>query len=317
MSSSSFVSTITSTSESVMNSVDTHVSRGLHFLGNKYLHNLLLVILILYAVYFAPRMNLPFAKVLDNYAVKFICVFLLAYLLSKSVRVGLLVAVVIVVGALLSKKLNNSDKQEHFSVSAASEMVMDAGSNVVSYGENKIKVGSEMVMDVGSNVVSYGENKIKAGSEMVMDVGSNVVSYGETKSEELLTRGGNALSTIGSGMLNKAESLLESEPRAISSEELHEKAAADHTGTLGKDLNTDEIKKIQKVVQEQAMAQVAAASEASSQQENVPEPAGVCMGRAAAQMNNVYGWNVNLDDGTYDTVKGYTSMYEEREYAPV
>jgi hypothetical protein len=288
--SSSFVSTITSTSESVMNSVDTHVSRGLHFLGNKYLHNLLLVILILYAVYFAPRMNLPFAKVLDNYAVKFICVFLLAYLLSKSVRVGLLVAVVIVVGALLSKKLNNFEKQEHFSVSAESEMVMDAG----------------------SNVVSYGENKLSAASEMIMDVGSNIVSYGESKSEELLTRSGTIFT----------ESLLESEPRAISSEELHEKAAADHTGTLGKDLNTDEIKKIQKVVQEQAMAQAqeiaqVADSEASSQQENVPEPAGVCMGRAAAQMNNVYGWNVNLDDGTYDTVKGYTSMYEEREYAPV
>lgn len=309
MSSTSFFNTITSTSSSALDSVDRNVSKGLKFLGNQYIHHTLLAVLILYAAHFAPKINVPVAKVLDNFAVKFICVFLLTYLLGNSVKVALISAIVIVVGAMVIKKFNN---QENLAVSVLAEMKKEH------FSLDEMK---DSVINKSSEVLSYGKDKVYGLSETAMSYRGSALSNIESTSEDVLLYGEHKLSdikTFGSGMLNKAESLLESEPRALGpkatkSLDLNNTAAADHSNTLGKDLNTDEIKKIQKVIEEQVSLQ----SQQSQSQPQAKEPVGVCMGNSELQGDNLYGWNVNLDDAKYDVVKGYTDLSSEHNYAPL
>ena len=301
MSSTSFFNSVTSTASSVVDSVDRKVTSGLHFLGNSYIHNTLLVIFILYAAHFAPKLNLPFLHVLDNYAVKFISVFLLTYLLSNSVKVSLVSALVIVVGSLVLKKVNKK-KQENFSLDTLTSGVKSSAESALNYGENIL-------------------GGVKSSAESALNYGENVLGGVKSRAESALTYGENKLHDLGSGMLNKAESLLDFEP--VAAEVVSQKvgkgldvnvvAAADHSGTLGKDLDTDAIKKLQKVVEEQSMAS-AESVQALSESEQVP--VGVCMGRAQERGDTPAGWNVNLDDGAYDSVKGYTQMNEERVYSP-
>lgn len=312
MSSTSFFNTITSTSSSALDSVDRNVSKGLKFLGNQYIHHTLLAVLILYAAHFAPKINLPFAKVLDNYAVKFICVFLLTYLLGNSVKVALVSSLVIVVGAMAIKKITN---QENLAVSVLNEMKLNKKEH---FSLDEMK---DSVVNKSSEVLSYGKNKVSSLSETVMSYGSSALSNIESTSEDVLSYGEHKLAdvkTFGSGMLNKAESLLESEPVALAPKatktlDLSNTAAADHSNTLGKDLNTDEIKKIQKVVEEQVSLQ----NQLNQSEEEVKQPVGVCMGNSSLQGDNLYGWNINLDDAKYDVVKGYTDLSSEHKYAPL
>lgn len=308
MSSTSFFNSITSSTSSVVDSVDKKVTRGLHFLGNSYIHNTLLVVFILYAAYFAPKLNLPFLHVLDNYAVKFISVFLLTYLLSNSVKVSLVAALVIVVGALVLKKFN---KQENYENKKEQEKREHEKRE---HGKNHSKKENFSLVTLTDGV--------KSRAEGVLTYGESVAGSVKSRAEGVLNYGGNKLHDLGSGMLNKAESLLNSEP--VGAEVVSQKtgkgldvnvaAAADHSGTLGKDLNTDAIKKLQQVVQEQSMA--SAESEQVLGESEQQLPVGVCMGRLQERGENPSGWNVDLDDGYYDSVKGYTRMREEREYSP-
>lgn len=311
MSSTSLFNSVTSATSSVVDSVDRNVTRGLRFLGNSYIHNTLLVIFILYAAHFAPKLNLPFLHVLDNYAVKFICVFLLAYLLSTSVKVSLVAALVVVVGSLVLKKVNKQENMVNRYYNKEKFSLDTLTSEIKSKSEGALNYGSEIVTDV------------KSGAEGVLNYGSGLVTGVRTRAEEALEYGENKLGSlrnIGSGMLNKAESLLEAEPvaaetvhKAVNGVNLNTAAAADHSGTLGKDLNTDAIKKLQKVVEEQAQVVYQVDSESSQETQ---EPVGVCMGRTMDRGDTPSGWNVDLDDVKYDDVKGYTSMNEEREYSP-
>lgn len=93
-------------STKAIDTTDRVLTKSLGFLSNNYLRNLILVLLILYAPLAAPMAGQAIAKLLNNYAVKFIYIFLLAYLLSKSVKVALASAVIIVVGIFILKKLN-------------------------------------------------------------------------------------------------------------------------------------------------------------------------------------------------------------------
>jgi hypothetical protein len=78
--------------------------------GNNYVKNIALVILLLYAPAAAPVISPAFGILLQNYAIKLIYVFVLAYLLSGSIRVSVVTAVVIVLGIFLLKKF----RSEHF-----------------------------------------------------------------------------------------------------------------------------------------------------------------------------------------------------------
>jgi hypothetical protein len=110
VSSSSF-DTVKSFSISALDKTDQVLTKSLGFLSNNYLYTVILVLLILYAPAAAPMLSRSMAGLLGNYAVKFIYVFLLSYLLSKSVKVSLVTTVAIVVGIFVLKKFNND---EHF-----------------------------------------------------------------------------------------------------------------------------------------------------------------------------------------------------------
>jgi hypothetical protein len=59
------------------------------------------------------------AGLLGNYAVKFIYVFLLAYLLSKSVKVSIVTTVVIVIGIFILKKFGNNENFDGSDISGS------------------------------------------------------------------------------------------------------------------------------------------------------------------------------------------------------
>jgi hypothetical protein len=123
VSSSSFNS-IKSFSASALDKTDKMLTKSLRVFSNNYLYTAVLVLLILYAPAAAPMLSKPMAGILGNYAIKFIYVFLLSYLLSKSIKVSLVTTVVIVVGIFVLKKF---DYNENFdgSGSEVSEVVVD------------------------------------------------------------------------------------------------------------------------------------------------------------------------------------------------
>jgi hypothetical protein len=117
--SSSTLDSLKSSSMNLLSSAESTVSKSLKVFSNNYLSTLFLVILVSYAPLAAPSLSKSIADILNNYAVKFIYIFLLAFLLSKSVRVATLTSLIIVVGMLLIKKLHGSENME--SVSSKSE----------------------------------------------------------------------------------------------------------------------------------------------------------------------------------------------------
>ncbi len=108
VSSSSFNS-VKSFSMSALDKTDKVLTKSLSFLSNNYLYTVILVLLILYAPAAAPMLSRSMAGLLGNYAIKFIYVFLLAYLLSKSVKVSIVTTVVIVIGIFILKKFGNNE----------------------------------------------------------------------------------------------------------------------------------------------------------------------------------------------------------------
>ena len=117
--SSSTLDSLKSSSMNLLSSAESTVSKSLKVFSNNYLSTLLLVLLVIYAPVAAPTLGHAMIGVLNNYAVKFIYMFLLAYLLSKSVRVATLTSLIIIVGILLIKKLHGSENME--SVKSKSE----------------------------------------------------------------------------------------------------------------------------------------------------------------------------------------------------
>ena len=97
-------------SAKAFNTTESLLSKPMSVFGNNYLKNIALVILLLYAPAAAPTISPAVELLLHNYAIKLIYVFVLAYLLSGSVRVSVVSAVVIVLGIFLLKKFG----LEHF-----------------------------------------------------------------------------------------------------------------------------------------------------------------------------------------------------------
>ena len=74
---------------------------------NKYVFATLLVVLIMYAPYAAPKLNKHLEGILKNYAAKFVYIFVLSYLLTQSICISVVVSLVITLGAIILKKLES------------------------------------------------------------------------------------------------------------------------------------------------------------------------------------------------------------------
>ena len=76
---------------------------------NKYVFATILVLLLMYAPYAAPKLNKSLEGLLRNYFVKFVYIFVLTYLLTNSVGVAVVVSLVITIGALVLGKLESEN----------------------------------------------------------------------------------------------------------------------------------------------------------------------------------------------------------------
>lgn len=123
---SSTLDSLKSSSMNLLSSAESTVTKSLKVFSNNYLSTLILVILVSYAPLAAPALSKSLVDILNNYAVKFLYMFLLAYLLSKSVRVATLTALVIVVGMLLIKKLHGSENMDSVKSKSETEAKSDA-----------------------------------------------------------------------------------------------------------------------------------------------------------------------------------------------
>lgn len=104
-------------SDKALNTTESLLTKPMSVFGNNYLKNIMLVVLLLYAPVAAPTISPGLAILLQNYAIKLIYIFILAYLLSGSIRVSVVTAVVIVLGIFLLKKL----RTEHFEENVENE----------------------------------------------------------------------------------------------------------------------------------------------------------------------------------------------------
>ncbi len=97
--------------KNVLSSAGRHLDKSLSVLKqNKYVFAFLVILLIMYAPYAAPKINQHVEGILKNYAAKFVYIFLLSYLLTNSVAVAVVVSLVITLGALFLRNLES----EHF-----------------------------------------------------------------------------------------------------------------------------------------------------------------------------------------------------------
>ena len=121
MASTSSASTAYNTVKSTLSTAESTVEKGLSLLSNKYVNNLLLVLFVAYLPYAAPSLGKSMVGILNNYAVKFIYIFLIAYILSKnlsnksSVKVATVTALVIVLGILILKNMDSSEYLDNVS----------------------------------------------------------------------------------------------------------------------------------------------------------------------------------------------------------
>lgn len=118
-------------SAKALNTTESLLTKPMSVFGNNYLKNIALVVLLLYAPAAAPAISPAVGALLQNYAIKLIYVFVLAYLLSGSIRVSVVTAVVIVLGIFLLKKF----RSEHFE------------GNVEKVVENEKQIPSEPVIN--------------------------------------------------------------------------------------------------------------------------------------------------------------------------
>jgi hypothetical protein len=109
-SSSSKFGSLKSWSSSALDKTDTVLSKWLKGFSNQYLFNIILIVLILYAPIAAPKLDKSIAGVLNNYIVKIVYVFFLAYLLSnRNIKVAVVTSLIIVVGMFLLKRFDTNE----------------------------------------------------------------------------------------------------------------------------------------------------------------------------------------------------------------
>ncbi len=109
-SSSSRFGSLKSLSSSALNKTDSVLSKWLKGFSNQYLFNIVLIVLILYAPVAAPKLGKSFSGLLNNYIVKIVYVFFLAYLLSnRNIKVAVVTSLIIVIGMFLLKRFESNE----------------------------------------------------------------------------------------------------------------------------------------------------------------------------------------------------------------
>jgi hypothetical protein len=125
-SSSSSIRNSLSSTQNALSSTGKHIDKALSVLKqNKYVFAFLVILLLMYAPYAAPKINQHVEGVLKNYAAKFIYIFLLSYLLTNSVGVATVVSLVITIGALFLRKLESEHFVDSKKVIKESEIVIE------------------------------------------------------------------------------------------------------------------------------------------------------------------------------------------------
>ena len=110
--SNNFTDTMTKTVNQTLQNTESVISKGMGvFEKNSYLKNIVLVLLILYAPLAAPMVGKTVVGLLNNYAVKFVYIFVLAYLLSNNIKVSFLTSIVLVLGIYVLKKLSQENME--------------------------------------------------------------------------------------------------------------------------------------------------------------------------------------------------------------
>jgi hypothetical protein len=99
------MNSLTQTASEVLSSTESTVQKALNVLSNKYAKSLVIVTLLAYVPFAAPKLPPSIVHIMGNYAVKFVYLFLLAYLLSNSVKVATVTALTITLVAVVLKKL--------------------------------------------------------------------------------------------------------------------------------------------------------------------------------------------------------------------
>jgi hypothetical protein len=102
---STVTESVTRTTTNVLHTAENALTKTLTVFDNKYLHNVALVILLAYLPFAAPKLPPSIVKIMGNYAVKFVYLFMITYLLTGSVKLAAAVGLVITVTAILLKKL--------------------------------------------------------------------------------------------------------------------------------------------------------------------------------------------------------------------
>jgi len=164
MASTSSTSSLSSAYDSVkslLTSTESKVEKGLTIISNKYINTLLIVLLIAYLPYAAPSLGPSMIGILNNYAVKFIYVFLLAYIFSKSVKVATLTALILVVGILVLKKMGGSEHLDNVSNQEAEKETKKSGflGNLLNLSNDTLKNTNKLTANLGAS---------KQGSEQIL-----------------------------------------------------------------------------------------------------------------------------------------------------
>lgn len=162
--SSSTLNSLKSSSINLLSSAESTVTKSLKVFSNNYLSTLILVILVSYAPLAAPALSKSLVDILNNYAVKFVYIFLLAYLLSKSVRVATLTSLIIVVGMLLLKKLHISENMESVKSKSETESHPEAAKPKKSILNKVLNLGNVASAD-HSDVMQPEESPVTAAKQ--------------------------------------------------------------------------------------------------------------------------------------------------------
>ena len=139
------------------------------FKKNKYVFATVLVLLIMYAQYAAPKLNKSLEGLLRNYFVKFVYIFVLAYFLTNSVNVAVVVSLVITIGALILKKLESENFDTGVSTQAT-KLINKVETTIDSLPPRTFNSGEATCADAKSVNVSSCQMQLERQNIMTEDI---------------------------------------------------------------------------------------------------------------------------------------------------
>ncbi len=129
-------SSVKSWTSSALNKSESVLSKLLEGFSSKYFYNIVLVGLILYAPLAAPKLSPSFSGLFNNYIVKLIYVFLLAYLVSnRNIKVAIVSSIVLVLGMFVLKRFDSKEGFDGDASETAKNSVEPAETRKVTFAE--------------------------------------------------------------------------------------------------------------------------------------------------------------------------------------